>query len=397
MSEQEGEIGPLFARRLGEHVEARRATLESAELHLSEKKATVDRIWQGPTLAAEETGRRRRRLEEAKERLEEQRLLIEQFETPTGTRLDEQRPEARQAALVRPHFAAPGFCNVPITLAREKGCPLAMPAPAVLAERRSQQHAEEDLRQRQDSADALAHAIAAAQKALDEAQATHRELQGQYLRLNTELHEERARLARERAAIEEIERSQEYSAAAQAAVQASVENLKRLGKEARELSERKTARKQGHVDALVRLSGRFDDVVKALLGRHVNGHVKVLEDEIVLQVSDHGERDGAAMDTIKILAFDLAALALGIEGHGCFPGFLMHDGPHQADMDQFIYERLFLYATGLEEAFLRESPAFQYIVTTTAPPPERLRGRPWLLDLQLDASVREGRLLKEDL
>ncbi|HEX7602923.1 MAG TPA: hypothetical protein VF316_15005, partial [Polyangiaceae bacterium] len=96
-------------------------------------------------------------------------------------------------------------------------------------------------------------------------------------------------------------------------------------------------------------------------------------------------------------AFDLAALTLGIEGHGSFPGFLIHDGPREADLDLPIYAQVFRYAVQLEQAFDGD-PGFQYIVTTTTPPPEDLQesGR-WLLDPVLDASVREGRLLKEDL
>lgn len=104
------------------------------------------------------------------------------------------------------------------------------------------------------------------------------------------------------------------------------------------------------------------------------------------------------METVKVLAFDLAALALGIDGYGHFPAFLIHDGPREADMDSLIYERLFLYARELEEkpGGGRE-PAFQYIVTTTAPPPKRLQAAPWLLEPRLDASAPEGRLFRMDL
>ncbi len=65
-------------------------------------------------------------------------------------------------------------------------------------------------------------------------------------------------------------------------------------------------------------------------------------------------------------------------------------------MDPGIYERLFIYGRQLEECFSGD-PSFQYIVTTTAPPPEALRTTPWLLQPVLDASKAEGRLLGVDL
>jgi hypothetical protein len=102
------------------------------------------------------------------------------------------------------------------------------------------------------------------------------------------------------------------------------------------------------------------------------------------------------MTTIKLLAFDLAALKLGLDGWGQFPGLLVHDGPREADMDGRIYERIFLYARLLEEKS-EGAPAFQYVITTTAPPPAELQKSPWLLDPLLDASKPEGRLLKMDL
>src|SRR5262249_43957802 len=131
------------------------------------------------------------------------------------------------------------------------------------------------------------------------------------------------------------------------------------------------------------------DVVRALLGDHVEARVEVKSRRIELRVEDRGERDGAAMATIKLLAFDLAALKLGIDGHGQYPGLLVHDGPREADMDGRIYERLFLYAKRLEEEAISGAPAFQYIVTTTAPPPKEMQKQPFTLEPLLDASKPE--------
>ncbi|MEZ4311092.1 MAG: hypothetical protein R3F14_23875 [Polyangiaceae bacterium] len=63
-----------------------------------------------------------------------------------------------------------------------------------------------------------------------------------------------------------------------------------------------------------------------------------------------------------------------------------------------VYDRVFLLAQQMEEAYSgMEGAGFQYIVTTTTPPPEAVRRAPWLLEPVLDASVEEGRLLRMNL
>jgi hypothetical protein len=63
-----------------------------------------------------------------------------------------------------------------------------------------------------------------------------------------------------------------------------------------------------------------------------------------------------------------------------------------------LYQKLFLLARELELSFgANRPPSFQYIVTTTEPPPEELQSPPWLIDPILNASTKEGRLFKEDL
>lgn len=114
-------------------------------------------------------------------------------------------------------------------------------------------------------------------------------------------------------------------------------------------------------------------------------------------MQQRGEVAGAALSTIKLLAFDLAALTASIEGHGHFPGFLIHDGPREADMDEALYQRLFLFGRLLEAPFEGREPSFQYIITTTAAPPDEVRTGRWTLQPVLDASTPEGRLLGLDL
>lgn len=240
--------------------------------------------------------------------------------------------------------------------------------------------------------------LASVRDDLDKARARRDDRRAAFARLSAALEEERAGLYRGRAGLAEIERFERYAEETQAALDDIERGARRLTEELGKLAERRAARRREHAEARARLESRFDEVVRALLGPSFTGRVSLSRGQVELHVTDRGERTGAAMETIKLLAFDLAALGLKLEGHGWFPGFLIHDGPREADLAEGIYEQLFRYAAELENKLPGETePAFQYIVTTTGAPPEELACAPWLLSPILDASRPEGRLLKEDL
>jgi hypothetical protein len=86
-----------------------------------------------------------------------------------------------------------------------------------------------------------------------------------------------------------------------------------------------------------------------------------------------GERSTAAIDSWKAVAFDLSALTLACEGLAHLPPWLLHDSPREADLGESIYERLFTFVSTPEQM-----ARFQYIVTTTIPPPAAMRKEPYL-------------------
>jgi len=53
------------------------------------------------------------------------------------------------------------------------------------------------------------------------------------------------------------------------------------------------------------------------------------------------EVGGMAMESLKAIAFDLAALLMSIEGHSMLPAFLVHDSPREADLGEAIYHDYF--------------------------------------------------------
>ena len=107
-----------------------------------------------------------------------------------------------------------------------------------------------------------------------------------------------------------------------------------------------------------------------------------------------GDRTTAAIDSLKVLAFDLAALCLSIEGATHIPAFLLHDSPREADLGLSIYHQLFHLVRELEGQ--ADQPLFQYIVTTTTRPSDDLTREPWLV-LTVRGSPGQERLLGCDL
>jgi hypothetical protein len=164
-----------------------------------------------------------------------------------------------------------------------------------------------------------------------------------------------------------------------------------------QIEERKYAvrtEREQHAVVFVRLGAHFDPLVRRLVGRDARGEVSHDGNGLHLVVLDGGERSTPAIDSMAVLAFDVAMLRRSIEGATQLPAFLIHDSPREADLGLSIYHELFKLMVDLETE--SGAPQFQYIVTTTTRPPA------WLIDdprirLTLYGSPAEGRLLMRDL
>jgi hypothetical protein len=143
-----------------------------------------------------------------------------------------------------------------------------------------------------------------------------------------------------------------------------------------------------------RLSDHFGAIIRFLIPNGPQGNVVLAENGIHPLVSWHGNLTTAAVDSLKVVAFDLAAVILAIEGKTQLPGFWLHDSPREADLGLPLYHRLFELAVELER--LTDTPLFQYVVTTTTEPPKTLQAKPWLA-LQLSSEPPAMRLFKRDL
>ena len=146
----------------------------------------------------------------------------------------------------------------------------------------------------------------------------------------------------------------------------------------------------GVIDTLSRF---FNAIIRAVIGTDAAGTISFDGNGLRASVELGGERSTAAIDSVKVIAFDLAAMCMSIEGRTHLPAFLVHDSPREADLGLSVYHRLFRLVRNLEEAGAQ--PLFQYIITTTTSPPEDMQMEPWL-SVTLGGDEGE-RLMKRDL
>jgi hypothetical protein len=207
---------------------------------------------------------------------------------------------------------------------------------------------------------------------------------------------EKARDAREgawysaRRLVDDVERLSELIGTQETAQKSAREIVSRLETERAVLG----AFRDKQARVFGRLSEKFDPIVRRLVGSDAKGRVTLSGNGLEPNVNMGGDRTTAAIDSLKVLAFDLAVLCLSIEGATRVPAFLIHDSPREADLGLSIYHRLFRLVTEIEGS--DGPPQFQYIVTTTTRPPEDLAAEPWLR-LTLRGSPGTERLLRRDL
>lgn len=301
------------------------------------------------------------------------------------------RPSARQS----PFSPAPGFCNRRMSEAVAKECPLRQDAVRPALEQPSEALAVEQAAPLKRDLEDAERALVAASEALPGAAAAVVVAKAAEAAADRLIDEKKQPLEAE---LQRLDWALQQLEASERAQTAQVDAQRRIDDLAADIDESyaRQARLRGaSAEALGKFSATFDYVVRALLGETVSGTVAASGRSLALSLDHNGDRDSAAISTVKLLAFDLAALTDSVEGRGAFPRFLLHDGPREADLAPDIYERLFLYVRGLEECFAGE-PSFQYIVTTTTQPPDALLAEPWHR-LTIAGVPTSARLLGVDL
>ncbi len=188
-------------------------------------------------------------------------------------------------------------------------------------------------------------------------------------------------------------------------VDAYVEKLKQVRKQTKavqSLDRQIEQSRDSHATARGRVAGKrkrlndhFNRVLAALVGDDTHGTIDFDMKGIHLRLAGRQAQQGEGLATAElVLSLDLACLSASICGLGTHPRFLIHDSPREGDLELHIYHRLFEFILELERDFGKREPSFQYIVTTTTPPPKALAIAPYTI-ATLSSKKPSGLLLRK--
>lgn len=137
----------------------------------------------------------------------------------------------------------------------------------------------------------------------------------------------------------------------------------------------------------------FSGAVRSVLSSGTyDGRVSLANRELGFRITHGPAMSGEAVETLSVLLADVTCLVYNsVSEKARLPGFLLHDSPREADLGLRIYRSFIRLVAALQSHFgTVDACPFQYIMTTTTPPPQELQGEQ--MKLRLNAAV-EGELL----
>ena len=330
------------------------------------------------------------------EKLREHKALLAVDKKSLETLRGDYKQEKAKQEMNDEDPAPAGRCNVPLRIAQREGCTLARGLRPDFDTHKNLMTLDEKLKAYQEQVQLMEADVADLEAQLTAAVShinvmmSNRQKESDALyTLRSNLERRRDDVKRQQKELESVVSDRRESIAKEA----KLEGLKKRERES--LTKLNELRRKAETQKTL-INGLFEDITRAVLGKEVSARFTDYSDRIDLDVQCRGDRESSATSTVQILAYDLAALLLGAEGEAIHPGLLIHDSPREADMAPDVYQRFFLYLKEIEKAYGDEEPNYQYIVTTTEPPPEGVLQKPWLID-RLDASNPKTRLLGVDL
>jgi hypothetical protein len=281
------------------------------------------------------------------------------------------------------------ICEVPIDRIKAEGCKLSHKLPDLDGLRKR----HEELTQKVSKQEALVAGV-----------------QSSVTGLNQQLAPARASRDTLKQALSQAEKLNEQRSSVWFKARRTLDDIKRLGSDwdEWELAQRQVAEAATQLEAdrerltafrgrqaavFDKLSAYFDAIIRATVGPSAMGRIHLDGQGLKLVVQFGGERSTPAIESLKVIAFDLAVMCMSIEGGTHLPAFLVHDSPREADLGLSVYHRLFNMVAALEG---EGRSAFQYIVTTTTQPPADFQAEPWLRET-LHGAPATDRLLRCDL
>ena len=147
---------------------------------------------------------------------------------------------------------------------------------------------------------------------------------------------------------------------------------------------------------LNQLKATYDMVAKGVLSKNYEGLVQIKDGDLIFAINNPTVLAGEAMETLSILLADIASVMYSVFVGGNHPGFLLHDSPREADLGIRLYHKLFNFVEMLERQCVEKGALpFQYIITTTSPPPSDMMASGYMA-LQLSAATEDDMLFRKD-
>lgn len=338
----------------------------------------------------EQFARKKAEAEEAEKDKQNQEVLYKRL---AGTASEEEA--RRDLENAGPSLA---YCPVPIEEALASGCTLCRGAPRSIDKARL----EKDLAGIAKKQEAIAEA--AAQKAKHRSaglEIFERAVKSVRARLRKARQKENDFIKRKsqyESNVSDLKRQAQLAKDSWTQAEAIRKEIRTLTKSIREANKDIKLQREQKSDGLVRFEAIFDYCVSALLGSEVHGRVELDGKRLRLKLLYRRELRGSAMTLVRSIAFDIASILASVDGTAKHPRFLIHDGPRDSDLTAQLYQRIFMLARAMEGSRSDgHEPPFQYIITTTEPPPIDMQRSEWLLDPVLDATDPSKRLLGVDL
>lgn len=322
----------------------------------------------------------------------EQQLAVANSNLPLHEKLLKTLQAELPASSVRVRDAevpACQICEVPIDRALAEGCKLSHKLPDLDGLRQRYEALQKQIDEKKTEVESTRTVVITVNRQLPSAR-TERDTLQQALKKAEKLSDSRSTAWRQGTKnLDDIQRLERDWASWEQAQ----EKVAKLQEQIETKRERLGAYRDQQVEVFTRLSIYFNAIVRAAVGPTASGKVTLDGNGMKLAVQLGGERSTAAIESLKVIAFDLAVMCMSMQGTTRLPAFLLHDSPREADLGLSVYHRLFDVVNGLEGT---STSAFQYIVTTTTQPPPAFQQTPWLREVLRGAPPQE-RLLRCDL
>jgi hypothetical protein len=181
------------------------------------------------------------------------------------------------------------------------------------------------------------------------------------------------------------------SESAKQAIKASEESSKQLATQINSAEIKLHQIKNDHSSRESTLHNLTHHLAQTLLANEADGAFDMRDEDRPFKILIRG---GEAYRVMEVLLGDLVCLFDSSNPASAFPGLIIHDCPREADMSSGMYAKFFHLVERIENDVFKGFAPYQYIVTTTTPPPGSMQAMPYLRET-LDPSLDDGLLFKK--